>query len=405
MRVVVVGGGVVGLLTAMECLRAGVQVALVEQSELPSPVATSYDRVRVVRTLHRGDAALTAAAARAHEGWLAAERRVGGGFYHRVGALTVMPAEEVSHNLALLAAAGVAGRARSAAELSTRYPQVRFPAGSAAVLDPAAGGVLADRALAALTRWLRDQPGLRVYSRQQVVDIDDAGFLRLAPARSDGSAAALHDAAAPGMDAPAPDKASGTVLAADRVVVAAGPWSRDLLPAALAAELTLYRQSVLSYRPVPSRRAWDGVPAVVGLPGGAWLMPPVGDAPVRLSAASACREVAGLTGRATPDPWREHLVEVFAGLLAGFDPAAVTGATDGYYLADAVAGGPVLVSLGDGAVWAYAACGGMSFKFAPLVARSIADRVIPRRTPRRTGIAGLDQPRGLVPSAKGMTLL
>jgi glycine/D-amino acid oxidase-like deaminating enzyme len=378
MRVIVVGGGVVGLLTAMECLRAGAQVALVDQSELPSPVATSHDRLRVIRTLHRGDAALTAAAARAHEGWLVAERRVGGGFYFQTGALTAMPADEVPHNLALLAAAGVAGHPRSPAELSTRYPRIRFPSGTGGVFDPAAGAVLADRALAALTHWLREQPGVRVYSRRRVVDIDDGGFLRLA---------------------------EGTVLAADRVVVAAGPWSRDLLPATLAAELTLYRQSVLSYEPVPSRRAWAGIPAVLGLAGGAWLMPPAGDAPVRLSAPSACREVDGMSGRTTPDDWREHLVERFAALVDGFDPAAVIGATDGYYLADTATGGPVLATLGDGAVWAYAACGGMSFKFAPLVARNLAERVVGRRSPRPTGIAALDQPRGLVPSVKGMTLL
>ena len=71
MRIVVVGGGVIGLITAMECVRAGARVDLVDQGGIPSPSATSYDVHRVVRALHRGDAALTTAAARAHEPILA----------------------------------------------------------------------------------------------------------------------------------------------------------------------------------------------------------------------------------------------------------------------------------------------------------------------------------------------
>ena len=51
-----------------------------------------------------------------------------------------------------------------------------------------------------------------------------------------------------------------------------------------------------------------------------WLMPPVGDAPVRLSASSACRAVPEMTDRATPDRWRDFLVDQFSALLVDFDP-------------------------------------------------------------------------------------
>jgi glycine/D-amino acid oxidase-like deaminating enzyme len=206
------------------------------------------------------------------------------------------------------------------------------------------------------------------------------------------------------------------VLAGDRVVVAAGPGSRDLLPAAAAADVTLYRQTMLSYAPPagPAPEAWAAMPAVLGLGPGhdAWMMPPVAGTPARLSAASACRVVAGMTGRETPAQWREHLVGRFAGLLAGFDPAAVTGAADGYYLASTATGGPLLAGLADGAgragsaggtgragsaggaVWMYAACGGMSFKFAPLIARALADRAL-GRPPRPSGLDSVDRPRQL----------
>lgn len=378
-RVVVVGGGVIGLLTAMECVRAGARVDLVDQADIPSPSATSYDRHRVIRALHRGSAPLTRAAARADGYWQEVERRVGTRFYHRVGALTAMPVEDVPASIDLLAGAGAAARALTPEELSTRYPRIRFPDGLAGVVEAAAGAVLADRALAALARWLRGQPTLYAHPHCRVVSVEEAGVVRLA---------------------------DGTVLAGDRVVVAAGPWSRDLLPAALSGDLTLYRQSMLSYAPTPSREAWVGMPAIpaLGTAGGAWLMPPVADTPARLSAASACRAVPEMTDRVTSDRWRDHLVDQFRALLVDFDPAAVVGAADGYYLADTASEAPLLATFGDAGIWAYAACGGMSFKFAPLVARAVADGVLGRR-PHPTGLDWLDRPREFAdrPGSRGRT--
>jgi sarcosine oxidase len=368
-RIVVVGGGVIGLLTAMECVRSGAQVSLVDQGDIPSRWATSYDPQRVVRALHPGNAALTQAAARVHDGWLDVERWTGAHFYHQVGALTVMPPPEVRANLGLLARTRVPARALSAGELSDRHPWIRFPDGVAAVLESAAGAILADRALSALAGRLRGQRAVRLYAGRRVVGFDGAGGVQFA---------------------------DGTVLGGDRVIVAAGPWSRELLPASLSGELTLYRQTMLSYRPTPSRVAWVGTPAIpsLGTGDGAWLMPPIADTPVRLSAASACRAVGELTDRETPDHWRDQLIDHFSTLLVDFDPAAVIGASDGYYLSDPDGVGPLLATFGDGRALAYAACGGMSFKFAPLIARALADRAV-GRPPRSTGIDPIDQPRWL----------
>ncbi|MGH3680172.1 MAG: FAD-dependent oxidoreductase, partial [Natronosporangium sp.] len=134
-RVVVVGGGVIGLLTAMECVRAGAQVELVDQAGIPSRLATSYDRHRVVRALHRGDPVLTRAAVRAHAGWLEVERRLGTRCYHQVGALTAMPVGRVPAELGMLTQAGVSARPLRAAELPGAFPRLRFPAGLGAVFE------------------------------------------------------------------------------------------------------------------------------------------------------------------------------------------------------------------------------------------------------------------------------
>lgn len=376
MRITVVGGGVIGLLTAIECVRAGGghEVDLVDAGPIPSPSATSNDRLRVVRALHRGTPTLTLAAAGTHAGWMDVECLVGTRFYHPTGALTAMPPQDASAELALLTTAGAKAWTLSPADLASWYPGIRFPAGSGAVLEATAGVVLADHALVAMARWLGAQSRVRLHPHRQVVAVaqsGDAGVVRFV---------------------------DGDTLTADRVVVAAGPWSRELLPAGIGADLALYRQSVLSYRPATTRRDWAGVPAILGLgpDRDAWLMPsvPQSDAPMRLSAASACRPVAEMTDRVTPDEWRDHLIGVFSQLLPAFDPAAVIGSFDGFYLAERTQGGPLLAEYGDGTVLAFAACGGMSFKFAPQIARAIADRAV-GAAPRPIGLDSIDRPRQL----------
>ena len=376
MRITVVGGGVIGLLTATECVRAaGVdRVDLVDAGPIPSPSATSNDRLRVVRALHRGEPALTQAAAQAHAGWMDVEDRIGSRFYHPAGALTAMPVQDAAAEVAILTAAGAKAWALSPEDLASRYPRIRFPDGTGAVLEATAGVVLADHALVALAHWLVRRPEVRLHPHRRAVEVSQND--RVAMIRC----------------------ADGGSHTADRVVIAAGPWSRELVPAAIASDLTLYRQSVLSYQPPAWLRDWAGMPAVLGLgpASDAWLMPtvPQSDAPLRLSAASACRPVAEMTDRVTPDQWREHLVGVFSELLPAFDPAAVVDSTDGFYLAERMRGGPLLATYGAGTVLAYAACGGMSFKFAPQIARAIADRAV-GAPPRPTGLDSVDRPRQL----------
>lgn len=367
MRIVVVGAGIIGLMVAAECARAGAQVDLVDQGDIPSRLATSNDLHRVVRALHRDDAALTTVAAAAQRAWLETLRLLGDGCCTQTGVLTAMEADRVGPNLALLTWAGVGAQEIGPAELRTRCPHLSFAPGTAAVLEPTSGVVRAGQALKALAGWLSRQPGVRLLPGHRVTGVGAADAVRL-----DG----------------------GSALTAERVVVAAGPWSRELLAESIGQELTLYRQTMLSYAP-PAGSVWAGTPAVLGLgpERGAWLMPPTAGSPARLSAADACRAVPWMTDRTAPAQWRDHLIRKFAALLTDFDPAAVTGAADGYYLATQD-GGPAFAATGDGTVLAYAACGGMSFKFAPLIARSIADRALGRPV-RETGLGPIDRPRPL----------
>jgi len=350
----------------VECVAAGLPVTVVDQAPIPHPQAASNDRHRVVRALHPRDAALTRAGSRALRAWRALERRLRLRLLVAVGALHVLPPDEVPWHLELLGAGGMPAEALTPEQLADRYPMLRLPPGHAAILEAAAGVVLADLLLSRLGQWLGEQPGVRFRLGTPVTAIDPAGLVHLA---------------------------DGTSLGARRVVVATGPFTRDLLAPALARRLTLYRQSTLYCRPWGSLHAWSATPAMptLGSAQGAWLVPPVNGTPLRLSAHGACREVGTMSSDETPPFWKERLCELFASLLAGFHPGVVAGARDGYYLADALHGGPLLLTLGAGTVWCYAACGGSSFKFAPLIAAALARRAAGSE-PEPTGIDAVDDP-------------
>jgi glycine/D-amino acid oxidase-like deaminating enzyme len=345
-HVAVVGGGVIGLLSAVECALAGHQVTVVEQDTLPSPVATSYDRHRILRALHTGDVASTESAVRAHHRWIELERILSSRFYDRVGALTVLPREQLPGALSALWNSGAQAKVLEGDELTRAYPHVSFGE-PCAVLESSAGVLLADRVLAACVGWLRWQPRVELLPHRTVVRID--------PVR-----AVAH-------------LADGTELPADAVIVAAGPWSPRLVPGDHADGLRLYRQSML-YCEVPAgtERRWRATPAMpaLGWAAGAWLVPPVAGSPLKLSAASACREARDIGDRVTSSHWRDHLTVLFGKVIPGFDEGWVSGSRDCYYLSHDATGGRATLSMGEKAV-AFSACGGGSFKFAPLIARSL----------------------------------
>ncbi|WP_126641930.1 NAD(P)/FAD-dependent oxidoreductase [Embleya hyalina] len=368
MRTVIVGGGVVGLLTALECARAGHRVTLVEQGRLPNPHAASHDRHRVLRALHPDDPGATRAGVAAHHAWRVWEAYLGVRCYHQVGALTGLAPHRVDSARALLAAAGGGGHALDPIALARRWPHLCFPAGAGAVYEERAGVLLADRILEAAVHRLRHHPRVQLLAHTAVVRLDVADRSVIL--------------------------ADGRVLRGDRLLVAAGAWARTLLPPVAADRLVLHRQTVL-YCAVPREQhhAWTGTPAVAALDAGsgAWLVPPVADAPLGLSAHEVARVVPSLAGRDAAVRWTRTLRERFAPLVPGFHPGWITGARDCYFVADAVTGGALLLDLADGEVFADAASAGGSFKFAPLTARMLAIR-LSGGAPPPTGLRSLDRP-------------
>ncbi|MFI9380000.1 NAD(P)/FAD-dependent oxidoreductase [Kutzneria sp. NPDC052558] len=235
------------MVTAIECALAGHRVTLLDRGPIPNPASTSADQHRALRVRRPGDPVLTARMADARKRWLGLESVLGTEFLRLVGIVTAWPVEDAEGELVEL-------------------PHVVFPGGTVGVLDPDAGVLLADKFLHAAARWLADHPAVSVRPECSVRYVADHWV-------------SLSD---------------GTALGADAVVVAAGPWSRDLVDVPVA----LFRQTMVYLRPPADLASWwETAPGVGGLgaDGRAWLLPPGEGTLLKISSDVVCRKVDSTT--------------------------------------------------------------------------------------------------------------
>ena len=203
-KLVVVGGGIFGLASALEAARRGRRVVLLERGRIPAPDAASTSPSRKLKSTYR-DPAYSRLGASAMAAWADLEREAGAELVVRLGNLVVSPdaadprLEEQARNSE--AAGGTIERLDDRA-LTRRFPQ--FHAARSAIFEPAAGFIRATEAVRALRRL-----------------VEAAGV-------------AIVEGAA--VDA-------WRQLDADQILVAAGGWSAGLLPQ-LRELITLRRAGV-----------------------------------------------------------------------------------------------------------------------------------------------------------------
>jgi glycine/D-amino acid oxidase-like deaminating enzyme len=306
--VVIVGAGVTGLVTAIECALAGHRVTVLDRGPIPNPESTSFDQHRAMRVPI------------ARRRWLELETLLDTRFFRRVGVVTAWPRADL---------ASVTGASMEIIE-PEKLPHVVFPPGSVGVLDTDAGVLLAERFLRSAARWLARHPAVTLRPDCAV------------------TAADVHD------------------LGADLVLIAAGPWSRDLVE----VPVVLHRQTMVYLRPPENLVAWwENAPGVgrLGPDGRAWLLPPGDGTLLKLSTDAACREVDTMDS-VDDRPWAARVLA--ESMLSNLDSYTVVAVRDCHYTTDAATGGALLTRVGPG-VWSRAACGGSGFSRAPLVASQI----------------------------------
>jgi len=202
--IAIVGAGIMGLATARALSRAGRNVVVYEQFERGHARGSSHGRSRIFRLAYT-EPGWVRLAQEALAGWRELEAESGERLLELNGLIEIVTDLRDS-SAAALESCGVVWQRLERDEAERRFPLL-LPPGSLGMLQPEAGIVRADRALAAFARGIDVRYGARV--------------------------ASLGD------------------LDADCVVVTAGAWVNDLIQPPLPVRVT--RETVCYFRPVDPR--------------------------------------------------------------------------------------------------------------------------------------------------------
>lgn len=254
-RIAVIGAGAFGGWTALNLIRRGARVVLVDSWGPGNTRASSGGDTRVIRTSYGTRSIYTAMAARALDLWQEHDSRFGRRFFRRTGGLWMFAEGQTfgRDSAANLDAAGQAYEWLPIPEAQRRFPQVSFEGVSSVMWEPGAGYLLARRACEHVVERVIAEGG--TYRRVAV-----AGPVPMA----DGDQA----------NVPLDD---GSALTADAFVFACGPWLGSLFPEVIGGRVTPTRQEIHYFgTPAGDRRFSDdampvwvdfGDRIVYGIPG------------------------------------------------------------------------------------------------------------------------------------------
>jgi glycine/D-amino acid oxidase-like deaminating enzyme len=236
MRVCVVGGGIFGVAAALTLRRRGRDVTLIDPGPIPHPLAESTDISKIVRLDYGDDEAYTEMMERSLERWRSWSAAH---LFHETGVIFLRrsplePGTFEHDSFTLLGQRGHVLERLDEAAIAARFPAWRgFVDG---YFNPAGGWAESGRVVAHLAR---EAAALGVVLREgtRVTRVREAG------SRVTGV-----------------ETARGEAIDADAVVIAAGAWTIDLVPA-MRAHLHAVGQPVFHLAPSePARFAAERFP-------------------------------------------------------------------------------------------------------------------------------------------------
>jgi glycine/D-amino acid oxidase-like deaminating enzyme len=219
-RVLVVGAGAFGGWTALELVRRGARVTLIDAWGPGHARSSSGGETRVIRAGYGGRSIYTRMAARALERWRDHDARFGRRFFQPIGALWMCANEDFGHaSIAAIQDATLPVEPLDVSEARRRYPQIAFDGVSSVFLEPTAGLLLARQACQHVVERVVAEGGeYRCAAVESPVRVDDA-LERLT-------------------------LTSGETMSADAFVFACGPWLPTLLPDVLGTVVRSTRQEI-----------------------------------------------------------------------------------------------------------------------------------------------------------------
>ncbi|MGH7546683.1 MAG: FAD-dependent oxidoreductase [Gemmatimonadales bacterium] len=223
-HVIVVGAGAFGGWTALELLRRGARVTLLDAWGPGNSRASSGGETRVIRGTYGPRPIYTQLTARALALWKEHERRWRRSLYYPIGVLWLVGADDQYERAALpvLRGAGLAFEELAVAEVARRYPQIHLEGVRWAIHERDAGYLLARLACEAVLEAF----------------LAEGGQYRQLAARP-GSVA--------GGKLRAVTLSDGSTRSADTYVFACGPWLGRLFPDVIGQRVTPTRQEVFFF--------------------------------------------------------------------------------------------------------------------------------------------------------------
>jgi sarcosine oxidase len=217
MRAIIVGGGVVGLSTAWQLRRKGCEVVLLERFRLGHSRGSSHGETRMTRSAYPDHLWVELVNQANHEDWPRLEREGGVTLVHRRRGCFFGPRSgAITHIAAAMMTAGVDVDCLDASEATHAFPALRFTEDDLIVDDHSAGVILAAETMRTLAHLCVSE-GVEIREEVQVTS------WQASPRRV---------------------VANGETLEADLLVLAPGPFARELLP---EAPLRATRQHVAYY--------------------------------------------------------------------------------------------------------------------------------------------------------------
>ncbi|MEO7271218.1 MAG: FAD-dependent oxidoreductase, partial [Vicinamibacterales bacterium] len=232
--VTVFGAGCFGVWTALELLRRGARVTLIEAWGPGHARSSSGGATRIIRSTYGSHAIYTRMAQRALARWQDYEARWAAGLLHQTGAVW-LAGDDVRFadaSAATLEGEGIPFEELTLPDAARRYPQIAFDGVSRVWFEPQAGYLFASRACAHLAaRFVAEGGTFRVAAAASPMQVDARGIML----------------------------ADGSAIDADHFVFACGPWLGDLFPDVIGDRVTPTRQEVYYFgTPAGDRRFTHG---------------------------------------------------------------------------------------------------------------------------------------------------